>query len=137
MVRVVAWYAVIALLATVANVGCQALMVALYSGPHAISLSVLVGTAAGLPIKYVLEKRHVFGFRADSMRHDGRLFVTYSFFGVFTTALFWGIEYAFHVAFDSDGMRYLGAAIGLSIGYVLRYQLDRHFVFVRPAEIAP
>lgn len=132
VLRIATWYSLIALLATGVNVGCQAIAMALYAGPHAIALSVLAGTAAGLPVKYVLEKKHVFGFRADSVGHDGRLFVVYGFFGVFTTAVFWGTEYAFHVAFRSDAMRYLGAGIGLAIGYVLRYQLDRRFVFVRP-----
>jgi putative flippase GtrA len=130
VLRIAGWYSVIALIATAANIGCQAISMAVYAGPYAIPLSVLVGTAAGLPIKYILEKNYVFGFRADSVKHEGKLFVVYTFFGAFTTMVFWGTEYAFHAAFGTDAMRYLGAAIGLSIGYVLRYQLDRRFVFV-------
>jgi putative flippase GtrA len=135
VLRIALWYAAIALLATAANIGCQALVVAVYHGPYAIALSVLAGTATGLPIKYVLEKRLVFDFRAEGLAQDGRLFLLYTFFGAFTTALFWGTEYAFHLAFGSDAMRYVGAAIGLTLGYVLRYQLDRHYVFV-PGRLA-
>ena len=131
--RIAATYALIAVVATAANIGCQALVNEVYHGPFAVPLSVLVGTAAGLPIKYVLEKRFIFAFRADNLKHDGRLFMLYTFFGIFTTALFWGIEAAFHFAFRTDAMRYLGGAIGLSLGYWIKYHLDKHFVFVAPA----
>ncbi len=93
-------------------------------------LSILVGTAAGLPIKYVLEKRHIFSFKADSLTHDGSIFVLYSLMGVVTTALFWGIEYAFHLVFITDAMRYLGGVIGLTLGYFIKYHLDKRFVFI-------
>jgi putative flippase GtrA len=134
--RLASLYAVFAGLATAVNIGCQALVIWVYQGPYAVPLSVLAGTAAGLPVKYELEKRHIFGFRADSLAHDGRLFVTYTFLGAFTTALFWGIEYAFHVAFQTDAMRYLGGAIGLALGYTIKYHLDKHFVFVPAARNA-
>lgn len=130
--RIAVLYAVVAALATVVNIATQALVVWLYRGPYAIPASVLFGTAAGLPIKYVLEKRLIFSFRARDLAHDSRLFVLYSGFGVFTTALFWGTEYLFHVAFGTDAMRYLGAALGLTAGYIVKYQIDRHWVFVDP-----
>ena len=132
--RIAVLYAVFAALATAANLGAQALVIWAYQGPHAVPLSILVGTAAGLPIKYVLEKRHIFGFQADNLAHDGRMFMLYSAMGVLTTLLFWGVEYAFHLAFGTDAMRYLGGAIGLTAGYVIKYHLDKRFVFVaRPA----
>lgn len=129
VVRIAVLYAVFAAIATAANIGCQALVIWLYAGPYAVTLSILVGTAAGLPIKYVLEKRHIFSFEADNLAHDGRMFALYSFMGVFTTALFWGVEYAFHTAFGTDAMRYLGGAIGLTLGYVIKYHLDKRYVF--------
>jgi len=133
-------YAVFAALATAVNIGCQALVIWLYHGAYAVALSILVGTAAGLPIKYLLEKRHIFSFESDSLAHDGRMFALYSFMGLFTTALFWGVEYAFDYVFGTDAMRYLGGAIGLSIGYAIKYQLDKRFVFVKsdqPAKCSP
>jgi putative flippase GtrA len=138
--RLALLYAVFAAIATAANIGCQALVIWLYHGPYSVPLSVLVGTAAGLPIKYVLEKRHIFGFESDNLAHDGKLFMLYSVMGVFTTALFWGIEYAFHHAFGTDAMRYLGGALGLTLGYIIKYHLDKRFVFVSrnpaPPEVA-
>lgn len=129
VVRIAVLYAVFAAIATAANIGCQALVIWLYAGPYAVALSILAGTAAGLPIKYVLEKRHIFSFEADNLAHDGRMFALYSFMGVFTTALFWGVEYAFHTAFGTDAMRYLGGAIGLTLGYIIKYHLDKRYVF--------
>ena len=129
VVRIAVLYAVFAAIATAANIGCQALVIWVYKGPYAVALSILAGTAAGLPIKYVLEKRHIFSFESDNLAHDGRMFALYSFMGVFTTALFWGVEYAFHQAFGTDAMRYLGGAIGLALGYVIKYHLDKRYVF--------
>lgn len=128
--RIAVLYAVFAVLATVANLGTQALVIWIYTGAYAIELSVLAGTATGLPIKYVLEKRHIFEFESHSLQHDGKLFFMYSFLGIFTTALFWGVEYAFQQIFATDLMRYLGGAIGLTLGYIIKYQLDKRFVFV-------
>lgn len=54
----------------------------------------------------------------------------YTFTGVFTTALFWGIEFGFQSLFGTDAMRYLGGAIGLTLGYIIKYRLDKRFVFV-------
>ncbi len=129
--RIAVLYAVFAVIATAVNIGCQALVIWLYKGSFAVPLSILVGTAAGLPIKYVLEKRHIFSFESDNLAHDGRLFALYSFMGVFTTALFWGVEYSFQQVFGTDAMRYLGGAIGLTLGYIIKYHLDKRYVFCR------
>jgi putative flippase GtrA len=101
----------------------------MHQGLYAVQLSVLVGTAAGIPIKYILEKKYVFDFKTDNLGHDTRLFILYGFMGVFTTAVFWGIEFAFHHLFDTDAMRYLGGTIGLTIGSYIKYHLDKRFVF--------
>ena len=131
--RIAFLYSVFAALATAANLATQAFVIWLYTGAYAIELSILAGTAAGLPIKYILEKRHIFEFESESLKHDGKLFFMYSFLGVFTTALFWGTEFAFQWIFGTDLMRYLGGAIGLALGYIIKYQLDKRFVFVNKA----
>ena len=135
--RLALLYALFALIAIAVNIGCQALVIWIYKGVFAVQLSVLVGTAAGLPVKYVLEKRHIFGFESRNLAHDGRVFMLYTFMGVFTTALFWAIEYGFHVAFGTDTMRYLGGAIGLTIGNIIKYHLDKRFVFINRAHHVP
>ncbi|GEP60761.1 GtrA family protein [Reyranella soli] len=122
-------YAIIALIATAANLAAQALAVRLWTGPWQIELSVLVGTAVGLVLKYLLDKVFIFNFKAESAAHDLQTFILYSGMGVVTTLVFWGFEFAFYSAFQDKRLRYLGGLIGLVIGYWAKYRLDKRFVF--------
>ena len=101
-----------------------------YKGPFSIEISIFVGTATGLPLRYFLEKRYIFNFTSRNLVHDGKLFIFYSAMGVITTLIFWGTEYAFHLIYNTDLMRYIGGILGLSIGFYVKYQLDKKFVFV-------
>lgn len=113
------------------NLGAQAAVMQLpLSATLAVPLSMLAGTLAGPPFKYVLEKRFVFNYKSESLAHDGQLFASFMLTAGPATLVFWGVEWAFHVMYGSDAMRYLGGAIGLSLGAVLKYHLDRRFVFI-------
>ena len=122
-------YAILALVATAANIGAQDLSIRLYDGRHGVLLSVAVGTGVGLVLKYLLDKRYIFAFRARDARHDGQTFLLYTLMGLITTAVFWGFEFGFELLFQDKTMRYLGGVIGLAIGYVSKYQLDKRYVF--------
>ena len=122
-------YTLFAVLSTVINIGSQMLSILVYNGYYFVEVSILVGTGAGLPLRYFLEKRYIFNFKSQSLAHDGKLFVFYSAMGVVTTFIFWGTEYAFHLIYDTDLMRYIGGVIGLTIGFYVKYQLDKKFVF--------
>ena len=128
--KLVILYSLFAGISTLVNIGTQMLSIFLYSGIYAIEISIFIGTLSGLPLRYFLEKRFIFSFESDGLKHDGQLFILYSFMGVFTTVIFWGTEYAFHLLFSSDFMRYVGGILGLSIGYYVKYQLDKRFVFI-------
>jgi putative flippase GtrA len=128
--KIVVLYILFASISTLVNIGSQMLSIYVYRGIYAVEFSIFFGTLSGLPIRYILEKRYIFSFQSKNIKHDGQLFILYSFMGVFTTAFFWGLEYAFHLIFAKEFMRYLGAIIGLTIGYFIKYQLDKHFVFV-------
>ena len=128
--KIAVLYSLFAGLSTVVNIGSQMLSMLIYSGGYAVEISIFIGTLAGLPLRYFLEKRYIFSFQSKNIKHDGRLFILYSFMGVFTTAIFWGTEYAFHLIFTTDVIRYIGGVLGLSIGYYIKYQLDKRFVFV-------
>ena len=41
-----------------------------------------------------------------------------------------GYEYAFHLIFNTDLMRYVGGIVGLAIGFFVKYHLDKKYVFV-------
>jgi putative flippase GtrA len=122
-------YALFAALATLLNLAAQALTWASYRGPGALLASIGVGTAAGLALKYALDKRYIFRFETRDLAHDGRLFALYSCMGLVTTALFWGTELAFQRLFHTDALRYVGGALGLAVGYLVKFNLDRRFVF--------
>lgn len=111
------------------NFGGQESVIRLYQGSYAVTLSMFVGTGVGLLVKYVLDKRFIFRFKAQSTAHDTQTFLLYSLMGVATTVIFWGFEYAFDFIFQTKELRYLGGAIGLAIGYLVKYWLDKRFVF--------
>jgi putative flippase GtrA len=125
-------YALLAIIATLGNIGAQELCGRLYDGVAHVMVSVLVGTAAGLVLKYILDKRYIFRFKAQSAAHDGKTFVLYTVMGLATTVIFWGFEFGFDLLFESKSMRYLGGVIGLAIGYLTKYQLDKRYVFRQP-----
>lgn len=126
-------YGAFALIATAANIATQDLFIRVYSGAFAIVTSVVVGTAVGLVVKYILDKRYIFCFRVRSLAHDTRTFALYTVMGLVTTAVFWGFEFAFHHFFETKEMRYLGGVIGLSLGYLTKYSLDKRYVFISEA----
>ena len=128
--RISVLYTLFAVITSVINVGSQMLSIWIYKGPFLVEISILVGTAMGLPLRYFLEKCYIFNFTSKNLVHDGKLFVFYSTMGVITTLIFWGTEYSFHLIYDTDFMRYLGGIIGLSIGFYVKYQLDKKYVFV-------
>lgn len=123
------YYAFFALIATAANIGAQDIVIRNYSGAFDILASVVVGTGVGLVVKYILDKRYIFRFRARSVAHDTHTFVLYSIMGLATTVIFWGFEFGFHHIFETKEMRYLGGVIGLAIGYLTKYHLDKRYVF--------
>jgi len=128
--KIAVLYTLFAVLSTAINIGSQMLSIWIYKGPLSVEISILFGTAMGLPLRYFLEKRYIFNFTSKNLVHDGKLFVFYSAMGVITTLIFWGTEYAFHLVYDTDLMRYFGGIIGLSIGFYVKYQLDKKYVFV-------
>ena len=123
-------YAVFAGIAIAVNLAAQALVTFLYPGPFELYFSMAAGTLAGLAVKYLLDKRFIFYFKTTTLVDDGRRFLIYSFLGVFTTLIFWGFEVSFDFLFDSLAMRWLGALLGLILGYWTKYRLDKRFVFV-------
>lgn len=129
-VQIAVRYTSFAMLSTLINIGVQMAVTWAYTGWLYVEVSILAGTAAGLPLRYFLEKRYIFRFSTKSLAHDKNLFIIYGAMGVITTLIFWSTEYAFHLLFDEESMRYVGGVIGLAIGFWVKYQLDKKYVFV-------
>lgn len=128
-------YTAFAVVATAVNIATQDVATALYTGTGALWLGIFAGTATGLVTKYLLDRRWIFMEAPDSLAGHSRKFSLYTLMGVATTVIFWGTEWLFDRLSGGDEFwRYLGAVVGLAIGYTTKYHLDRRFVFGgRPA----
>lgn len=122
-------YAGFAVLATLANLAAQRLVLLAGDGAPLYLFAVAFGTGIGLVVKYVLDKRWIFFDPTTGVRAHGRKFGLYTAMGLITTAIFWGSETAFWLIFETHSMRELGAVLGLAVGYVVKYNLDKRFVF--------
>ena len=123
-------YTLFACIATLVNILSQDIMIRLYTGNFSMYVSIAVGTLTGLGTKYVLDKKYIFAYRASSLVDHGATFILYSVMGLSTTLIFWGTELGFQFLFGTKWLRYLGAVIGLTIGYSVKYRLDKRFVFI-------
>lgn len=131
--RLITLYLTFAAIATAVNLGCQYVVLSSWDDRRAVLLALVVGTVAGMPVKYVLDKRYIFRFRASSVSHETRMFVTYVGFAGVTTLVFWGCELLAGVVSTTHASHLVGGFIGLAIGYAIKYRLDRTWVFVDPA----
>lgn len=127
----IALYVGFAILATIANLATQRLVLGINDSAWGFAAAVFMGTLVGLALKYVLDKRWIFFDRANGAAAQGKQFFLYSLMGIVTTLIFWVTETVFWVVWQTDGMRELGAVLGLSVGYAVKYQLDRRFVFTQ------
>lgn len=122
-------YTSFAIIATLTNLGAQRAV--LWLGESWFFPAMMAGTGVGLVTKYVLDKKWIFYDVVRPPRAEARTFALYTATGVVTTLIFWGSETAFWLIWQTHMMRELGAVIGLTIGYVLKFQLDRRFVFAQ------
>jgi len=120
-------YVVFCAMATLANLGVQYLASESFGQPLIICL--FSGTAVGLVLKYVLDRNFIFDGRGVGLRRDSARFLVYSLFGLLTTLLFWAVEWAVARLFHHPISMYVGGALGLIIGYIIKYHLDRRWVF--------
>lgn len=122
-------YVAFAAVAMAANLLAQRLVLALDQSAAGFTAAVFVGTGVGLVVKYMLDKRWIFYDLETGLKNHSQKFSLYTAMGIVTTVIFWGTETAFWLVWQTDLMRELGAVIGLTVGYVVKYNLDRRFVF--------
>ncbi|MFT4926208.1 MAG: putative flippase GtrA [Phenylobacterium sp.] len=104
-----------------------------FSGFNSLYTAMFIGTLAGLVCKYALDKRFIFSYQSPNKKDDAKTFFLYSVMGIFTTLIFWLTEIAFDHLMSNPNAKYAGAVLGLGIGYVVKYLLDKKFVFVQTA----
>lgn len=122
-------YIAFAIIATGVNLLTQEAVLGFVDGRFQLPLAIGAGTATGLVSKFFLDKRYIFADQADSKSDSLSKFMAYTVTGIATTLVFWGFEFGFDAYFGSKTARYIGAILGLTLGYGLKYQLDKHYVF--------
>jgi putative flippase GtrA len=123
-------YALFALISMLGNFLSQWIL--LRTLPHTYSLwvALFIGTGIGLFIKYYLDKHYIFYHKAAGIQDHAALFSRYTLTGLATTAIYWGFEYTAHYFFTHTILTLLGGIIGISIGYWVKYHLDKRFTFL-------
>ena len=122
-------YILFAVISIFLNVLFQYLSFFVYRGFGSLYVAMLTGTLVGLVSKYILDKKYIFYDPSENKTDDARKFMLYALMGVFTTLIFWITEFSFDVLFEHENAKYAGAIIGLSIGYTIKYVLDKKYVF--------
>lgn len=96
---------------------------------NAYFFALVFGTIGGLVSKYFLDKKYIFLDMDHSYINNRNKFFLYSLNGILTTIIFWSSESLFYFLFQSHFAREIGAILGLTVGYILKYRLDKKFVF--------
>lgn len=129
-------YVVFAILATFVNLIIQRFVLWFGDGSVIFLVALAAGTAMGLLVKYFLDKYWIFEDLSVGAIEATKKLSLYTLMGIFTTAIFWGTETLFWLIWRTDLMREIGAIIGLSLGYFVKYHLDRRYVFTN-SKLAP
>lgn len=125
--RLVIKYAAFCAVAMALNLGAQYLVDLAFAPKLWVSMG--IGTGVGLVAKYVLDRNYIFEARGASVARDTARFALYTLMGAVTTLVFWATEWGFATMCQQPWAKYLGGAIGLVAGYLLKYQLDCRWVF--------
>ena len=122
-------YIIFAVISTLLNLIFQYLTLLIYNGYLSLYIAMFMGTFVGLISKYILDKKFIFQFKPKNRMNDAKTFISYTLTGGATTLIFWVIEISFDNIFGGEVAKYIGAIIGLSLGYSIKYLLDKKFVF--------
>ena len=121
-------YILFAILATTVNIFFQYLSFLLIDHKYELYIAMLNGTILGMILKYYLDKNFIFYYVKKEFNNKNT-FLLYIFTSIFTTILFWAIELWFSYYVNINYSEYLGALVGLTLGYSLKYLLDKQLVF--------
>ncbi len=132
--KFLAKYTLFAAFSIAINLLTQFFVMLIYTSYYAVELSILCGTFTGLMVKFNLDKHYIFYFTAHTTREHGTTFILYTLMGTVTTLIFWFTEYTFYKLFEPEVMRYIGAILGLVLGFIIKFQLDKRFVFINRSQ---
>ena len=122
-------YSVFAIIVTITNLSSQRLVLSFLTGNVGYFAALFAGTFIGVVLGYFLDKNWIFKDPVMSSRVMGKQFFLYAMTGAIHTPVFWLVESVFWFTWRTDGMRELGAVLGLVIAYTLKYFILRRYVF--------
>ncbi len=122
-------YILFAIVATIANLFTQRVVLSFSNTNLFFLFALFIGTLVGLLIKFFLDKNWIFFDSTKGFKSQGKKFGRYTTMGIFSTIIFWGTETIFWFIWQKDNIREFGALLGLLIGYIIKYKLDKRFVF--------
>lgn len=124
-------YTAFAMIAMLTNISIQRIILSIGDTKFSYIYALVLGTIGGLIVKFYLDKNWIFYASQQNSKKDFMVFLHYSALGLTTTFIFWVVETIFWFTWNTSLMREVGAIIGLSLGYILKYNLDKRFVFNR------
>ena len=111
------------------NIISQRIIFTLNNSEYVFTMAIITGTITGFISKYYFDKNFIFKDKTSLILDKSKQILKYAYFAVFTTLIFWITEYVFWIIYYTHSAREIGAVIGLSIGYYLKYKLDKKYVF--------
>jgi len=127
-------YILFCFIAILINLAIQRIIISSFEVNNIYLIAIILGTIGGLVSKYILDKQYIFYDIDNSLINNQKKFSLYSINGIYTTILFWITESAFYYFYQTEIAREIGAVLGLSIGYIIKYQLDKKYVFNKRKE---
>lgn len=129
-IKIVLFYSLFSFISAFVNISAQIVTRAIYSGPFDIEIAIFFGLITGLLVKFFLDKFYI--FKSNNFLNKSKLiFLFYVITSIFTTLIFIGFQYLFIFIFGDLWIVYIGAILGLIVGYFTKYHLDKSFVFKR------
>ena len=122
-------YTLFAIISIMINLLTQRLILLRSTNDFFFFLALFFGTLNGLIVKFYLDKKWIFSDKIKNTKKTVFQFSLYTLMGILTTLIFWGTETIFWLIWQNENMRELGAVLGLSLGYSIKYNLDKRFVF--------
>jgi len=122
-------YCVFAVIVSITNLLSQRLVLNFLTGDVGYFAALFTGTSVGVVLGYILDKNWIFKDPVMSSRVMGKQFFLYAMTGAIHTPVFWLVESVFWFTWRTDGMRELGAILGLLVAYTIKYFILRRYVF--------
>jgi len=122
-------FVLFATISTLLNLLTQRVILSLNKTNLYFLIAIISGTLVGLIVKFFLDKNYIFFDNNNDSFNLRKKFSLYTLMGTFSTMIFWGTESIFWIIWRNENMRELGAVLGLTLGYIIKYRLDKRYVF--------